>query len=310
MQTGLLELIQTFVRVVEVGSFTAVAEELNSSQPTISRQISTLEEQLKARLFLRTTRTLDLTNEGKRFYEEAINIIKATEKAQAAVSSDTDNLYGKLRIGGTAPFTRIQLLPRFKKFLEQWPDLEIEFVMSDRIVDPHEQNLDVSIRIGHVSDSSLKAVHLSNMRRITVAASEYLERFGTPKFPSDLVHHKCVAFNALPNPDIWQFWNNETGETTQVKLDSYITSDSADTAAYAVVCGLGIGLAPDWAFTEAIKSGHIKRILERFEPPTMPINIVYPNRRALPRRIELLVEYLVEDFKAKPVIETSPLLSL
>lgn len=309
MNSGLFELIQTFVRVAELRSFTKVAEEQNSTQPTVSRQVTALEDYLGTRLFTRTTRSLSLTDEGRRFYEHAVGIIEATERAKDALSDEKIKLFGGVKIGCTSGFTRLQIVPRLKSFLEEWPDVDIDFIVDDRVIDIHQEDIDFVIRIGHITDNQLTAIKIADMKRIAIATPDYLEAHGTPTHPSDLENHQCIIYSGIPSPDLWRFAGEDDNEV-QVKVNTRLSMTSADAAASAVVSGLGIGVAADWAFSQAIANGDIVRVLKEFEPPSMPINFVYSKRKVLSPTAKALIDFLAEHFRRHPILKPELQLSV
>lgn len=296
MNSGIFELISTFVRVVELGSFTGVATERNSTQPTISRQISALEYYLKVRLINRTTRKLELTEQGQIFYPHATALLINLDQAKAAVFRGKDDVSGTMKVTGSVAFTRIQIVPRIKRFLDKWPDLSVDFMLEDRLVDLLEEDIDLGIRIGHVTDPTLTAIPITEMRRITIATPEYLEKHGTPEHPRDLIGHDCIVYSGLKNADEWLFEDADNSETIRVKISGRIRTSTADIMGAAVLNGNGIAVAPNWAFTGEINSGSLIRILERFEPSPLPINLVHPSRRLVTPRMRAFIEFLINEY--------------
>jgi DNA-binding transcriptional LysR family regulator len=196
--TDTLALFRAFVRVVEAGSFTRVAQEQNSSQPTVSRQVAALEEHLGTRLFTRTTRKLTLTDDGRGFYERAKLAIEAVSEAEDAVGRRRSRPSGALRLAMPVVFGRLRVIPHLKEFLTRYPEVSVDLVMNDANADLVEEGIDLAIRSGEIADSSLIARKIGVTRRVVVAAPSYLRGKALPKHPADLAAHDCLTFTGIP----------------------------------------------------------------------------------------------------------------
>src|ERR1700733_11832226 len=192
--TDTLSLFHAFVRVVEAGSFTRVAREQNSSQPTVSRQEAALEQNLGTRLFTRTTRQLTRTDDGRGFYERAKLAIEAVSEAEDAVGRRRSRPSGALRLAMPVVFGRLRVIPHLKEFLSRYPDVSVDLVMNDTNADLVEEGIDLAIRSGEVIDTSLIARRIGETRRLVVAAPSYLRGKTLPKHPADLASHDCLTF--------------------------------------------------------------------------------------------------------------------
>jgi len=298
MNAGLLEHIRTFVRAVETGSFTAVALEQRQSQPTVSRQILALEEQLGVRLMQRTTRALTLTDEGRSYYAHARNLLDAVEKAAASVRPDTA-VRGTLRIAAPLAFARLHLLPRIARFLEKHPDLRTDWVLGDRPVDLVGEGVDLAIRIGRVIDQGLIVRRIGQMKRVTVARPEYFAKAGRPRHPCELTAHDCIVYTGLATVDEWHF-SGPDGAPIIVKVSGRVRVNASEGMRSALLEGLGLAVCPTWLFTDEIETGVIERVLINYEPAAMPIQAVYPSRQLVPARVRVFVDYLAEEFRTDP----------
>lgn len=288
---------RAFLRSIDTGSFTEAARELNTTQPTISKQVANLEAELGVQLLLRTTRSLSLTEEGERFYDRARDALDAFEDAEAAARGEA-GVQGTLRLGCPVSFGQMQIVPRLGKLLARHPKLVIDLVMSDAFIDPVEQGVDVVVRIGALADSSLKARRIGLARRVTVASPAYLDRAGIPQTPPDLAHHDCVIYTRLATGAEWPY---QVGTDTQsVRISGRVRSDNSAALRMAILDGLGIGMVPLWLVGLDLKSGHLTRLLEDFEPIALPIHAVSPPRRFTPPKVKALVEYLAEEFRIDP----------
>jgi DNA-binding transcriptional LysR family regulator len=213
--------IKSFVRTVETGSFSAVARELDTTQPTISKQIAALEAYLDVQLLIRSTRKVSLTDEGTRFYQHAQLVLAALAEAESSVGS-RQIPSGILRVNCSVAFGQMQIVPRLNRFLDRYPDLKVDLSMSDYYVDLVEEGIDLAIRIGNFRDPHLMSESLGKARLVTVAAVAYLEKFGEPQVPADLIHHNCIVYTRQMTRHEWQFQ-----ETTVTVKGNLQVNDSA-----------------------------------------------------------------------------------
>lgn len=294
----LLGPMRAFVRVVEAGSFTAVAVEQNTTQPTISRQIAALEEHLGARLLARTTRALTLTDDGRTFYDHAIRALEAVAEAEGVVGRRRGRPSGLLRLATPVVFGRLHIVPRLPAFLARYPDVSVDLIMSDSFADLVEQGIDVAIRVGEVTDPGLIAKRIGLVRRITVAAPSYLKRHRAPKTPTDLTDHDCIVYTRLATGNRWTF-EGPAGPVT-VEVSGRFRADNSEAVREGVVGGLGIAVIPAFAFRDEIESGTVRVVLKAFEPRRLPMQAVYPSRRLVPLKVRALVKHLEDEFALDP----------
>jgi DNA-binding transcriptional LysR family regulator len=296
--SDLIALFRSFVRVVEAGSFTAVAKELNTSQPTISRQISTLEDQLGALLFHRTTRALTLTDDGRVLYEQARQALDSVQQALGAVGRRRGAPSGTLRLACPVVFGRLHIVPRLKAFLERYPDVAIDLVMNDGFTDLVEEGIDLAIRIGDITDPGLIARRIGTTRRITVASPAYLAARGAPSHPTDLAGHDCIVYSRLATGNRWEF-SGAAGPVTVAVSGRYRVNNS-EGVREGVLGGLGVGVVPIWHFTDEIASGRLVVLLEAFAPRALPTHVVYPSRRFLAPKVRAMIDFLAHECELDP----------
>lgn len=297
--SDLLALFQTFVRVVEAGSFTAVATERNTSQPTISRQVATLEEHLGCLLFQRTTRSLTMTDDGRVFYEHARRTIEAATEAESVVGRRKGKPSGKLRIAASVVFGRLHVIPRLRRFMVRYPEIEIDLLMNDGFSDLVEEGIDLSIRVGLITDSSLIARRIGTTRRAVVATPEYLSTKGLPKTPEDLRNHDCIVYSRLATGENWSF-TRPAGPFT-VPISGRFHVNNTEGVRAAILEGLGIGYVPIWHFIDGeIETGRLIVLLREFEPPPQPISAVYSSRRFLPLKVRTAIDFFAAEFDLEP----------
>jgi len=291
MSVDRLTLWQTYVRVIETGSFSAVAKELGTSQPRVSKQIAALEAQLGVRLLRRSTRKLSMTEEGERLYAEARRIVSEVSEVESQLKGG-GRPQGTLRVACPPVFARMKLLPHAATFLHRYPQLGLEFSVHDRFVDLVEDGIDVAIRIGEVADSGLHARRIGTARRICVGAPRYLEEHGTPESPAELRVHDCILYTLLATGATWPF------EEMPVKVFGRVRGNSPEVVMSMALNGLGIAMAPAFLFTEALASGQLREILKPWPLPGLPIHALYLTRRYVPGRIRLFVDHLAQAFAA------------
>ncbi|KIZ46045.1 MULTISPECIES: LysR substrate-binding domain-containing protein [Rhodopseudomonas] len=293
-----IALFRAFIRVVEAGSFTRVAAEQNSSQPTVSRQIAALEEHLGARLFTRTTRRLTLTDDGRSFYERARLALEAVGDAEESVGRRRARPSGTLRLACPVVFGRLRVIPHLKEFFSRYTGVSVDLVMNDGYADLVEEGIDLAIRSGEIPDTALIAKRIASTRRVVVAAPSYLRGRPLPAHPPDLAAHDCIAFSRAAFGVQWPFESPEGPISFEVK-GRFRTQNSEGTRE-AVMSGLGIGLLPIWHFTDEIETGRVVVLLQAYEPKPAPIHVVYPSRRLLPRKTRVMIDFLERQFASDP----------
>ena len=287
-----LEGIKIFVRVVESGSFSAVAREHGTGQPAISKQVAALEEHLGAQLLMRTSRSLSLTEAGRDFYESAVRLISDLEAAESRIGSGQASPSGVVRVTAAHAFSRLYIVPKLPLFRERYPKVVVEMLVSERTSNLVEEGIDLAIRNGTLSDSSLIARKIGESAIATVASADYLERKGEPKRPSDLDSHDGVIFVSQDGPRRWTF-ASRAGPISYQAIASFRSNDGEQLRA-AVLAGLGITQAPYWLFAADIRAGTVRRILRDREPARVPISAVRPASRRQPSKVAVFVDFLAE----------------
>jgi DNA-binding transcriptional LysR family regulator len=294
-----IALFQTFIRVVEAGSFTAVAAERNTSQPTISRQIAALEDHLGCLLFQRTTRSLTLTDDGRQFYDQAQLAVDAIASAESAVGRRKGKPSGLLKLSAAVVMGRLHILPRLPRFLARYPDVTVELLMNDGFVDLVEEGIDLAVRVGQLTDPGLIAKRIGTTRRVVVATPDYLARHGEPATPADLAGHDCIIYQRLATGANWPFVTAEGPVSVPVRGRFHVNNTEGVRA--AILAGLGIGIVPVWHFVDReIETGRVKVLLNAYEPRPHPVNAVFPSRRHLSPKIRAMIDYLAAEFELDP----------
>jgi DNA-binding transcriptional LysR family regulator len=294
-----LALISTFLRVVEVGSFSAVAQERDTSQPTISRQVAALEAHLGCLLFQRTTRSLSLTDDGRVFYEHALRTAETLKEAETSVGNRRGKPSGTLRMGCAVVFGRLHVMPRLPRFMARYPEINVDLSMNDGFTDLVEENLDLSIRVGVITDQNLVAKKIGITHRVVVATPEYLKKHGTPKTPHDLAEHSCIVYSRLAAGASWSF--ESSSGTINMPVNGRFRVNNTEGVRAAVLQSLGIGFVPVWHFVEnEIAKKKLVVLLKDYQPTPQPINAVYPSRRFLSPKVRVMIDYLAQEFALDP----------
>ena len=296
-----LNAMAIFVRVVERGSFSAVARELQTSQPTISKVLRALETELGGKLIARSTRKLSLTDEGQRYYAECRQILAAVDAAEHSFQSGREAIAGPLRIGSSVSFGRLQIAPRLPEFLMRYPGVQVDLQLSDQNQDLVSEGLDVTFRIGALNDSGLIARHVGTTHRITVAAPDYLARHGQPQTPQELSGHNCLLFNLLSSQNLWIY--NKGARRHEVRIKGNAQSNNSEAIREWVLGGLGIALSPVWLFSEDLKAGRVLPILQDYTAQSLPIHAVSPANRRQSARVKAFVDYMSRALEVAPELQ-------
>lgn len=283
-----LQGMQTFVRVVEAGSFSAVAREAGSTQSAVSKQVAALERALGARLLSRTTRSLALTEEGQRYFEQAQRIVAEVAEAESLVRGASQRLGGWLRVAAAVGFGRLVLLPIVQRFIAEHPGVKIDLRLNDGFVDLVEQGIDVAVRVGDLGDSSLVARRVGSTRRMVVASRDYVRRHAkgraAPREPDDLLQHNCIVYTELATRNEWRFIagpgaNAKVGTERAVRVNGNLQSNSSEVVRAAVIDGQGIGYSPVWLFADELARGEVVQLLPDWLAPVLPMHLVSPPAR-------------------------------
>ena len=289
----------TFNAVVETGSFTAAADRLAADKSVVSRRISALEKRLGVQLLRRTTRTLNLTDTGRSFYERSARILADLEEAESAVAQAHGELRGRLRVGLPLSFGIRHMGAPIDAFKQQHAGVCFDLDLSDRRLDLVHDDIDVAIRIGSLSDSSLIARRLFKSRVLVCAGRTYIDTYGEPRIPEDLADHHCLVYSNLPAPDEWT-WIDDKGRRRSVRVPVAMSANNGDLLAQAGADGLGIVMQPTFIAHEFVKSGDLVPILTATTWPHTTAWAVYPPARHLSYRVREFIDFLASYFAETP----------
>lgn len=282
--------MQLFRRVVEVGSFSAVSREMQLSQSTVSKKIAGLEEYLNTKLLNRSTRQLNLTDAGQRYYQRCCQILDEVADTEAELQQQQDIATGTLRISVPIAAGRMKILPCLWKFFDRYPALKFDIHFDDHYVDLVKEGVDVAIRVGELADSSLIARKMGCLQRYIVASPEYIELYGEPKTLEELQQHNCIVYSLLSTRNEWHFDGKKGKERTLVQ--GRFSSNSPDAIRQAALRGQGIAVILGWLVEDDIAQGRLNVIMQDYTPTTLDLNAIYPQRQFMPAKVSLLLDYL------------------
>ena len=265
----------TFVRVIETGSFSGAARVLGVGQPAVSKAVAQLESRLKVRLLVRSTHGLRPTEAGSRFFARARVAVEETDEAELAARGENEGLTGRLRVSAATTFARLHIIPHLPKFMADHPDLEIDVVLDDRFIDLIEQGIDLSLRMGSLTDSGLVAQKLATGRRSVIATPAYLRRTSEPAHPEELTQHEAVVYSQLP--DAWVF--KRSGEEVPVIVRGRARFSAAEGLRAAVLADMGLTVTSDWMFADKLLDGSVRRVLGDWSLPSIDLWAVFPSGR-------------------------------
>jgi DNA-binding transcriptional LysR family regulator len=280
----------TFVRVVDTGSFSAAARLGNVGQPAVSKMIAQLEDRLGVRLVTRTTRGLAPTEAGQRFYERARRALEEAEEAEIAARGAGRGLTGRLRVSAATTFARLHVVPNLPAFLAQHPELAMELIMDDRVIDMVEEGVDVALRMGDLPDSSATARKLASGRRLLLATPAYLAAAGTPASPAEVAGHQAVVYTHY-QATTWTF-RHAAGAEASVTVGGRLRVTAAEGLRAAVLADMGLAVASEWMFARELASGTVVPVLEDWALPPLDLWALFPSGRLASAKARAFADYV------------------
>jgi DNA-binding transcriptional LysR family regulator len=288
--------METFVCVIESGSFSAAARLLDVGQPAVSKSIAQLEERLAVRLLLRSTRGLTPTEAGQAFYERAKRAIEEADEAELAARGSAGALSGRLRVSAAVTFARLHIIPRLPSFLERHPDLNIDIILDDENIDLLEHGIDVALRMGVLGDSTMTARRLARGRRCVVGSPAWFAKAGEPRTPADLVSHQAIVYEQAGGGSAWSFKRGNT--ETSIAVAGRIRVNAAEGVRAAVLADMGVAITSEWMFAPEIASGAVKQVLADWELPSIDLWAVFPSGRMVTAKARAFIAWVEEIFGA------------
>ena len=284
-----LAAMQTFVKVVDTGSFSAAARQLHVGQPAVSKTVAQLEELLGVRLLARSTRGLAITQAGQRYYERARRSIEEADEAELAARGEGAGLAGRLRVSAATTFARLHIVPCLPEFLARHPAVEIDLILDDRTIDLVEEGIDVSLRMGSLPDSSLTARRLASAPRLVLATPAYLARAGEPAVPADLAAHDAVVYTQGPSA-VWAF--ERAGTVSSVAVRGRLRVSSAEGLRAAVLADMGLTIASRWMFAPELSTGGVRQVLEDWALPAIDLWAIFPSGRLASSKARAFTDFV------------------
>lgn len=285
-----LRSMQYFIRTVELGSLSAAAREQGTTQPTASKALGALEEELGVRLLERSTTGLSLTDQGQRFYMRAKLVVEEFNEAVSDAQGQTRQATGLLRVNAPVALGQFRLTAVVNEFLSRYPDIELELILNDRFVDLVEEGVDVALRLGGTLPPNVIARRIGVSSRLLVAAPGYLDKHGQPEHPLDVAAHNYVRFAWLPSGDEVELHNAGTRVTVQTK--GRFRVNNALSIRETLAMGAGIGLCPAWLVNDLLKTGQLVHVLPGWTGAPQELFVMYPSRRYQPLRAKLFIEFV------------------
>lgn len=286
--------LRAFVKVVENGSFAEAGRQLRLSRSAVSKYIAELEESLGVQLLNRTTRHASPNENGQLYFERALVILSEIDAADQAVASQQATPRGLLRINAPMSFGTIRLGPALGDFMIKYPEIQLQLVLSDDLIDPVEGGFDVTLRIAELESSSLIARKITPMPRLICASPDYLQRHGAPAHPEDLRKHHTLTYGFLLTGNQWKLTGEDGVHWIQPAWSLCV--NNAEVLRDVAVKGRGIALIPKFIAEEALESGQLRTILDAFQAPPLTLYAVYPSTRHLSIKVRLFIDFLVERF--------------
>ena len=285
-----LSRIKVFVSVVETGSFSAASERMGLSRAAVSKYVSQLEAHLGGRLLNRTTRHVSTTESGRIYFERCKEILHNLDEADGMVSGMSGEPRGTLRITGPTNFSSRFLVPLLSDFNQIYPEVTVELMCTERLVDLVDEGYDLAIRMTNMGNSDLIARRLTSCRHVLVASPGYLAKKPPLNDPKDLEQHACLLYAYLPG-SIWPL--TKAGRDYSFKVSAVLKSNNPDVLLKAAISGMGVALLPSFVVSDAIRSGELQMVLQDYKTIELSIYAVYASRHHLPAKIKVFVDYLV-----------------
>jgi len=287
-----------FTKVVETGGFSSAARDLNMSKSAVSKHIAKLEEYLGVRLLNRTTRKLSPTEIGTTFYERARRIVNDVEETKRAVSEAHTQPRGTLRLNVPMSFGILHIAPALSDFTARYPDIKIDMVLNDRVVDLLDEGFDVAVRIARLPDSTLIARKLAPVHLAICATPDYWKQHGIPQTSSDLQNHNCLSYSYLMKQDEWPLQGPD-GKIS-VKISGNIRANNGDALRAAALQGAGVFLSPTFIVADDLRQARLQAVLEDVTRTELAIYAVYPHNRYLSAKVRAFVDFFAERFGPEP----------
>ncbi len=284
--------LNAFIAVVEAGGFTAAARRTGDSQSAISKAIGALERRLGVALFIRSTRSVTLTDQGQRYYDRTKPLLDEMDDADSELTSSTHSVSGPIRIAASGTFGRLHVLPLIPDLLSLNPGLQVDLILSDFVRDMVEDGIDLAIRVGPVNDPDAIVRRVASTPLVCVGSRRYFEQRGMPKTPAELVDHNCLVYRGLTELTHWPFVGPEGRFSVSVRGN--LTSNSIETIRAGVLAGVGVGLFARISLADDLRHPDVITVLDEFIGDARDISLIWPRRRFVPARVRQVTDFFAE----------------
>ncbi|CAA2109340.1 LysR family transcriptional regulator [Variovorax paradoxus] len=296
-----IQAMAAFLAVVETGGFASAARRLNVSPSVVTRAVGELEERLGVRLLTRTTRFVRVTEAGTTYADNCRRILADIEEAEGTAAGAHAAPKGLLTVTSSSNFGRMYVAPIVRRYLAQFPKVDVNCWFIDRMVNLVDEGVDVAVRLGELPDSSLQAVRVGRVRQVLCASPDYLRQHGAPQRPEDLLQHVTIfATGITPAPD-WRF--RDGGKPVTIRLQPRLSTTTNEAAAESAAAGLGITRLPLYQVAQAVREGTLVLLLEDFERTAMPIHVVHREGRHATHRVRAFIDMAVEALRDDPNLQ-------
>ncbi|MCK3777175.1 LysR family transcriptional regulator [Ensifer sesbaniae] len=286
-----LDAMGVLLAVIENGSLSAASRQLKVPLATVSRKVSELETHLGAQLITRTNRKVLLTETGRSYVEAAKEILARVEEAERVAAGEYSAVKGDLTISAPIVFGRLHVLPVVVDFLKAHPQIDMRLALSDRFANLVDDHIDVALRIGNLPDSNLVATKLGTVRRVVYASPDYVARLGAPQHPNKLAEHDCITFENVTAAHVWRFLDD--GRELAAPIRSRLIVNTAESAVDAAIAGLGLTRVLSYQVARPVAEGLLVPLLEAFEHPPLPVQLVYLPQGLVPMKLRAFVDFAV-----------------
>ena len=287
------EAMGVLLAVVETGSLSAAGRKLGMPLASISRHVADLEARVKAQLLVRSPRRVSLTDAGRDYVAACRRIVDDVTEAEREVSGEYRAPRGELLVTAPIVFGRLHVVPVLAAFLDEYPDVDARLALGDRVVSLSEEPVNVAVRIGELPDSSLVASRVGAIRRVVCGSPGYFAGHGTPRRPADLSTHRCVTFDALSSGQAWTFGDRS------VPVRSRLVVNTAEAAVDAAIAGVGVTRVLSYQADAAVRAGLLRPVLADFEPPPIPVSLVYARPGRLPLKLRAFLDFALPRLRAR-----------